>query len=427
MGLHADLQSNREESGEMRSTIHERTGDERTGSQKQGAHSQAALGSFYSDPKRRFTIVFPAGADTSEIRGMDPYSAAVAFVEGRFQVQGDLVAAVEYFDRQEHPKLRSLWHSILAHLGHEGLDAHVRNTQRRDIQFHYDRSNEFYAQFLDQRMQYSAADFSDARRTLDEAQLEKLQQVCLTLKLQPGERLLDIGCGWGGLAVHAAEQFGVNASGCTLSAAQKEYAAAVVMRRKLEDRVSIELKDYRDVRGRFDKIVSVGMFEHVGRKHLAEYFGRIRELLEEDGTFLNRGIVRPEGVSDGPETLFLQRNVFPGGELAHLADVVREAEHARFEVERMEDFRRHYALTCRAWVARLRQHADACRCLVSERTLRTWLVYLAASAVCFENGTTDAVQVLLRKRPRSSRPWRAELQDGSGNHHGADTPLPMNF
>lgn len=366
--------------------------------------------STYADPARRFTIVSTGvsatGTRAGDFREMDPYSAALAFVDGRFEVHGDLVAAVEFFDRQPHSKLRSLWHSILAHLSHDGLGshAHERNAQRRDIQFHYDRSNQFYQQFLDQRMQYSAADFSDARRTLDEAQLEKLQQVCLALKLQPGERLLDIGCGWGGLVIHAAEEFGVKAFGCTLSAAQKEYASDLVQRRNLGDRVSLQIQDYRDVRGRFDKIVSVGMFEHVGRKHLPEYFRRIRELLDEDGMFLNRGIVRPEDVSDGPETLFLQRNVFPGGELAHLADVIREAEHAGFEIERMEDFRRHYALTCRAWVARLQQHAETCRSLVDERTLRIWLVYLAASAVCFENGTTDAVQVLLRKRPLRTAP-----------------------
>lgn len=380
--------------------------------QEPGTHADAAFkapsgnGNFYADPARRFVIVSPPGVQVAEFLSMDPYSAAMAFAEGQFQVQGDLVAAVEFFDRQEHPTLRSLWHSIIAHLGHDalGFDVHDRTRKRRDIQFHYDRSNEFYAQFLDRRMQYSAADFSDPQRSLDDAQLEKLQQVCLALKLQPGESLLDVGCGWGGLVVHAAEQFGVSASGCTLSLAQKGFAVNLVKRKGLQDRVSVELQDYRELRGRFDKIVSVGMFEHVGRRHLGEYFARMRRLLQDDGLFLNRGIVRPEGISDGPETLFLQRNVFPGGELAHLADVVREAEKAGFEIERMEDFRRHYALTCRAWVARLQQTAEACRSLTNEKTYRTWLVYLAASAVCFENGTTDAVQMVLRKSPRQPGP-----------------------
>jgi len=333
---------------------------------------------------------------------MDPYSAAMAFVARRFMVQGDLVEAVRFFGNEKHSTITSSWHSIAARLGNSNVTFpwHERN-RSRDIQFHYDRSNEFYAQFLDSRMQYSAADFSDPCRSLEEAQLEKLEHVCRTLKLRPGDTLLDVGCGWGGLVVHAAERFGVKAVGCTLSPSQWEFGMNLVKRRSLEERVSIELRDYREIDGHFSKIASVGMFEHVGRRHLQEYFARMQDLLDEGGIFLNRGIVRPEAVSDGPETLFLQRNVFPGGELAHLADVVRQAGKAGFEVEAMKDLRRHYGLTCEAWVARLQRGSEVCRSLVDESTYRTWLVYLAASAVCFENGTTDALQIVFRKSARS--------------------------
>jgi cyclopropane-fatty-acyl-phospholipid synthase len=356
----------------------------------------------YHDPEQRFAIVADTGVDVEHVLKMDAYSAATAFVAGQFEVQGDIVAAVRFFTNEEHSAIRSLWHSIAARLGHGSLGGAQRDRTQslRDIQFHYDRSNEFYAQFLDSRMQYSAADFSDPRRSLEEAQVEKLDRICRALKLRPGERFLDVGCGWGGLIVHAAERFGVYSVGCTLSQAQLEYAASLVRHKGLEGRVSIELKDYHETEGRFAKIASIGMFEHVGKRHLPEYFEQMHSLLEEDGLFLNSGIVRPEAESDGPETLFLQRSVFPGGELEHLADVIREAGEAGFEVQQMKDFRPDYGLTCGAWVARLRQNAGTCCSLVGQSTYRTWLLYLAASCVGFENGTTDAVQILFRKSPR---------------------------
>ena len=200
-----------------------------------------------------------------------------------------------------------------------------------------------------------------------------------------------------GLVVHAAERFDVIATGCTLSRAQLDFGTGLVRRKGLQGRVSIQLKDYREITGRFGKIASIGMFEHVGRKHLPEYFEQINSLLDDDGLFLNRGIVRPEMASDGPETLFF-KSIFPGGELEHLAEVIEEAGIAGFEIQQMVDFRSNYALTCRSWVERLQQRAQACRSLAGESTYRAWLLYLAASCVCFENGTTDAAsQLLLRK------------------------------
>ena len=353
----------------------------------------------YCDPDERFTIVTGAGLDLEEFLRMDAYAAARAFVSGQVDVQGDIVAAVRFFNKGQHSAIQSLWHSVAARLGHAGLSLNERAQALRDIQFHYDRSNEFYAQFLDSRMQYSAGHYQNRRLSLEEAQLQKLDRVCRAMELQPGERLLDVGCGWGGLVVHAAERFGVIATGCTLSRAQFEFASALVRRKGLEGRVSIHLKDYRELEGRFRKIASIGMFEHVGRRHLPEYFGQVIALLDGDGLFLNRGIVRPESVGDGPDTFYLQRNIFPGGELEHLADVVRDAGKSGFEVQTMEDFRPDYGLTCKAWVARLRQNVDACCSIVDASTYRTWLLYLAESSACFENGTTDAVQILFRKSP----------------------------
>jgi cyclopropane-fatty-acyl-phospholipid synthase len=194
----------------------------------------------------------------------------------------------------------------------------------------------------------------------------------------------------------------VVAHGCTLSPQQLQFANALIKSRGLTDRVSVNLCNYLDLQGTYDKIASVGMFEHVGRKNLPTYFRKVHSILAEGGLFLNRGIVRPEGVSDGPETLFLQRNVFPGGQLVHLAEVVREGERAGFDVLSMEELRIHYARTCRAWVERLRTNEEACQRLVGAATYRTWLLYLAASAVNFEAGVTGAAQVTFRQLSTSS-------------------------
>jgi cyclopropane-fatty-acyl-phospholipid synthase len=281
--------------------------------------------------------------------------------------------------------------------------ARSRGVTARQVSFHYDRSNEFYTQFLDSRMVYSCAYFQSADVPLEQAQLAKLDYICRKLNVRRGERFLDVGCGWGGLLVHCAERYGAQATGCTVSSCQAQYVRDLINSRGLRAEVSLREVDYRDLAGRYDKIASVGMFEHEGRHRLGRYFGRMYALLQDDGLFLNHGIVRPENVKDGPETLFLQREVFPGGGLVHLSDVVREAGEAGFEVLDIENLRPHYALTCRAWAQRLRQNAGHCCRLIGETAYRTWLLYITASALSFEDGGTDVFQVLLVKRRRQAR------------------------
>ncbi len=270
----------------------------------------------------------------------DSYSAGLAFLRGEFTVRGDLIAAIR-FKRSHSP--RGLAHrllSLLAHFAPGRLETWFQTLARArcNIRFHYDRSNEFYRQFLDSRMQYSEGYYKDASWPLEQAQAAKLDHICRKLELQPGERFLDIGCGWGGLAIHAAEQCGVQATGCTLSQRQWAYAMAQAEQRGLKNRIAFRELDYRDLEGRFDKIASVGMYEHVGRHRLHAYFEKIAALLDERGLFFNSGIVRPQQVRDDPETLFLQRRVFPGGELPHLAEVVRSAEEAGLEVLERREF-----------------------------------------------------------------------------------------
>ena len=342
----------------------------------------------------------------NDLLRLDAYSAAMAFVNGEITVAGDFLQAVRFFLSRNRPGWRAFSNIARAWAGKLNLKTrlHDRRATAHDVQFHYDRSNEFYQQFLDSQMQYSEGHFTSPDCSLEEAQREKLERICRHLGLAPGQRFLDIGCGWGGLLAYAAGHFGVEGVGCTLSERQFQLASETMTKSGLAGRVLIRQTDYRNLTGKFDRIASIGMFEHVGRRRMPGYFRKVYSLLAEDGLFLNRGIVRPETATDQPETLFVQRKVFPGGQLIHLSEVVRDAERAGFEVVSMENVRRHYAATCRAWVANLTANAAACRRLVDDATYRTWLLYLAASAVKFEDGQIDCVEVVFARRPgRSSR------------------------
>lgn len=335
---------------------------------------------------------------------MDAYTAATAFVRGEFDKEGDLVPAVAA--RAAVPRnSRSRLFAALARFSPARLESLIQTKARaaKNIRYHYDCSNDFYRQFFDPRMVYSCAYFRDAEYSLEQAQLAKLDHICRKLDLRRGETFLDIGCGWGGLVLHAANRFESFATGCTLSRRQFEYAVDRAEKSRGAARISILETDYRDLTGSYDKIASVGMFEHVGRRRLEGYFRKVASLLSADGLFLNHGIIRPQSITDSAETLFLRRKVFPGGELAHLSDVVRVAETAGFEVLDVENLRPHYALTCRAWVRRLRQNAAACLRAVDTERYRTWLLYLAASAWFFESGQTDIYQILMAKRTAPQR------------------------
>jgi len=326
------------------------------------------------------------------------YATATAFVHGEFDIEGDMVAALRWWHASHSETgLRRL----MAVLGGLRLEPwfQSKGRARRNIAFHYDRSNRFYEQFLDSRLQYSSAYFTDPSRSLEQAQVAKLDLICRKLDLHAGVRFLDVGCGWGGLPLYAAERYGAMVTGCTLSAQQFAFANQRIAAHRLRERVAITNVDYRELTGRqFDRIASIGMYEHVGRRRLERYFRTLSRLLTPDGLLLNHGIARPETVTDDAETIFLRRYVFPGGELPYFADVVRAAERAGFEVIDVENLRPHYALTCAAWVRRLQAHRAACLAIVDATTYRTWLLYLAGAAVSFERGTTELYQLLLARR-----------------------------
>lgn len=265
------------------------------------------------------------------------------------------------------------------------------------IAFHYDVSNAFYRLWLDERMVYSCAYFNDPGESLDEAQRNKLDHICRKLRFKAGERFLDIGCGWGALICWAAQHYGVRAHGITLSRQQYEYTQSKIRELGLEGRVTVELRDYRDLPAdaAFDKVSSVGMFEHVGLKNLPAYFRVVSGVLEPGGLFLNHGITNDEeGWHKTVGTEFIQRYVFPDGELDSVGNVQREMERTGFEIADVEALRHHYALTLRHWVGRLEARHDEALAHVSEARYRVWRLYMAACAAQFERGSIGVYQIL---------------------------------
>ena len=267
---------------------------------------------------------------------------------------------------------------------------------RKAIEYHYDVSNAFYELFLGTTMVYTCAYYRTPNGDLDQAQCDKLDLVCRKLGLRPGERLLDIGCGWGSLVLWAAEHYGVEAHGVTLSAAQASYAEARIRSRGLQNTCRVECHDYREVAGEalYDKIAAVGIIEHVGVANYTSYFTRVRELLKPGGLFLNHGITHERHWKWTPQWDFITHFVFPNGELSHVSHTLDVLERSRFEILDVEALRAHYARTTRQWVERLQANGERARALVGERVYRTWLLYLAASSVSFTQGSLGLYQIV---------------------------------
>lgn len=359
-------------------------------------------------------------------------SLGEAYIHGDFDIVGDITAAYKLlsliFDRTfSLPEIAVIAKELfalpitgparVAGRGPAQLRGavHSRERDRAAIQYHYDVGNEFYALWLDRRLIYSCAYFSHGTEDIDTAQENKLEHICRKLRLKPGERLLDIGCGWGGLALYAAEKYQVQVLGVTLSASQAGYAQGKIGQAGLADRVSVRLQDYRDLQaGTFDKIVSVGMFEHVGRSHLPEYFTQAQRLLKPGGLFLNHGISSWPGLAYAvPRSAsawrkfiarrilgansFSQHYIFPDGELVPVSEANHIAENAGLEIRDVENLREHYALTLRHWANRLEQHRAEAIGLTDEVTYRTWQLHLTSAIYGFETGNINVNQTLMSK------------------------------
>lgn len=349
-----------------------------------------------------------------------------AYVRGEFEVEGNLEAATRLGEqmRDRFGSVRFASHALRlllqlpgpgprSRLGRRGNGrSGQRHSLARDahaIRSHYDVGNEFYALWLDPAMVYSCAYFRTGTESLAEAQRAKLDHICRKLRLQRGDRLLDVGCGWGGLIMHAAREYGVHAFGITLSPSQAAWAGDHIRAASLEDRCAVEVRDYRALNGLepFDKIVSVGMCEHVGHAQLPGYFEAAWKALRPGGLFLNHCIVSGQDPLGGRrrslrkflwrEGRFTDRHVFPDGQLPVLGPMLEVAEAQGFETRDVESLREHYATTLRQWVERLEAARENAIELTSPETYRTWRIYMANSARQFAAGRLGLAQALLAR------------------------------
>jgi cyclopropane-fatty-acyl-phospholipid synthase len=357
------------------------------------------------------TLRIPGAGALKYFIGADLAKLGEAYVEGHIDVDGpirEVLRAAEGLSRflggdkkGRRPRL---------------LNLHTKARDAKAIQYHYDVSNEFYALFLDREMVYSCAYFRTGEEDIHTAQAQKLDHICRKLRLEPGDRFLDIGCGWGALVRWAAKHYGVDATGITLSRNQHKLANERIAAEGLSERCRVLLQDYRDVPGEavYDKISSVGMFEHVGLKNLPVYFGAIHRLLKDGGIALNHGITaidpdsRAVGLGGGD---FIGKYVFPHGELPHLSLALREMAAAGLEVMDVETLRLHYAKTLWQWSARLEANLEQARRHTEEKRVRIWRTYLAGCAHAFEKRWVTIQQVVVTKTgdPRANPlPWTRE-------------------
>jgi cyclopropane-fatty-acyl-phospholipid synthase len=337
-------------------------------------------------------------------------SLGEAYIYDDFDIEGDIEVIFPIADRlfERHRGLgeRLRYRSLLKRLPHDGPSRpqpvhlagapHSKERDRQAVTYHYDVGNDFYRLWLDRRMVYSCAYFNTPDDDLDAAQERKLDYICRKLRLRPGERLLDVGCGWGGLIIHAAANYGVEALGITLSKPQAEFAQERIREQGLQDRCRAEVRDYRELEGGFDRLVSVGMFEHVGARLLPDYFHRAWRLLRPGGVFLNHGIAESALKPDRGAS-FSAKYVFPDGELVPIHTALRAAEEAGWEVRDVESLREHYALTLHHWVRRLQKNAAQARQIAGEVAYRVWRLYMAGSAHRFRTGWFNLYQALLVK------------------------------
>jgi len=365
----------------------------------------------------RFTLVLKhPGALREMLLPADELTLAEAYLCDDFDIEGNIEAALdlaEYLLEHSNRTLRQnlILADILRKLPAKRVtrpgrqkaslqgELHSKDRDRQAISYHYDLPADFFALWLDQSLQYSAAYFSEGPdMDLDSAQRHKLDYVCKKLRLRSGDRLLDIGCGWGGLLIHAAACYGAETVGITLSVPQAELARQRIREAQVNERCRVEVCDYRDLEADqpFDKIVSIGMFEHVGEAQLREYFAGAWSRLRPGGVFLNSGIARAFH-NPGQEPSFIEKYVFPDGELVPLHVSLGAAERCGFEVRDVESLREHYALTLRHWVHRLEDHAEQARRITDETTYRVWRLYMAASEHRFWSGQLNLYQLLLAK------------------------------
>ncbi|MDD3225208.1 MAG: cyclopropane-fatty-acyl-phospholipid synthase [Clostridium sp.] len=328
---------------------------------------------------------------------------AEAFMDKTFDIEGDIFEALTLKDQLNNIDISNKDKLTLLLKGTSIKDMHTKKKDKENISHHYDISNDFYGVVLGPSMVYSCAYFKNEDDDLTTAQENKMDHICKKLRLKEGEKLLDVGCGWGSFVIYAAKHYGVEAHGVTISEEQYKFAKERIKKENLEEKCFVELKDYREIKGEgiFDKIVSVGMFEHVGIKNLPTYFNDMNRLLKDDGLFLNHGITHSSnGIISKEEGEFIDKYIFPGGELNTINEVLKVMEDTNYEVLDVENLREHYCKTLKHWVKNLSANKDKAIEDTDERTYRTWALYMAGCALNFNAGPISVYQVLLGKFPK---------------------------
>lgn len=369
----------------------------------------------------RFTLVIRRpGALRPIFQGASDVALGEAYIYDDIDIEGDIESVfdmAEYLKTQHWGLARRLglgWRLLSLPSGsrrpasgyrtaHLSGARHSRERDRQAVTYHYDVSNDFYSLWLDERMVYSCAYFHSPDDDLETAQRQKLDYLCRKLRLRRDERLLDLGCGWGGLVIYAAQNYGVKAIGITLSQPQADLANERIRQAGLAGRCQVEVCDYREIAepNGYDKLVSVGMFEHVGEAKLPAYFQQAWRLLRPGGVFLNHGIACSLAYARQGGPSFTDRYIFPDGELVPIGTTLRAAEASGFELRDVESLREHYTLTLRHWRRRLEaRHEEACR-LTNETTYRIWRL-MCCSAHGFQTGDLNLYQTLLAK-PEAGR------------------------
>jgi cyclopropane-fatty-acyl-phospholipid synthase len=352
------------------------------------------------------TVKVPHASALSYLLTPSLINLGKAYVEGKIDVEGRVNEIISVASALAKQTLKP-----------EGKFARVvrtfQHTRKRDeeaIRYHYDVSNDFYSTWLDENMVYSCAYFENGDEDLTTAQLKKIDHILTKIQLQPGQTLLDIGCGWGALVMRAAQKYGARCVGITLSKNQFALANERIARAGLSDRIEIRLEDYRDVAGTYDRITSVGMFEHVGAKNLPMYFSRMHSLLRDGGIAMNHGITTSdpdngESAYGGGE--FIGQYVFPHGELVHIGCVLKAMQEGGLEALDVENLRRHYAKTCGMWADNFEAQSSRIKSLVDDKHYRIWRVYLAGCAYAFKQDWVSLYQVVCTKAGRdvATLPW----------------------
>ncbi len=335
-----------------------------------------------------------------------------AYMTGEIEVEGDLRQIVKMslhpvFSSCQAPALGRLLPLAGLFFNYNSVDG-----AHKAIAHHYDRGNDFYQLWLDRSMAYSCAYFRNPDNSLEQAQSDKYEHLCRKLILKPGERLIDVGCGWGGMLIYAALNYGISGTGYTLSKNQFEYACSWAEKAGVADRITFHFKDYREAEGTFDKFVSVGMFEHVGHKYYPAFFRKAASLLKPGGV----GLLHTIGKNDGtPTDSWITTYIFPGGELPQLYDICRVCGQQDLRLLDLENLRYHYHLTLEQWLARFENNLPRIRALFAasdpaecERFLRCWRLYLTGSSVNFSHGSLDLYQITFSRGLNNSLPLTRE-------------------